>query len=175
MQKPCAQDRLDVTVFYLTQLYQRLSHDRDHWTRTGRQLADAIDTFNQQLQQWAHLDKAVQQQLTATIDEKDLIRSRRRWQQRFKRQHTRCWQSALKILKEILGQFYRKPEVYYEIIKTTWHVLNNGGSWLPFSVRSWESWWVAGCSIIYAFNFIMMAVIIFQPWMLSRFDQQEMF
>ena len=69
MPAPTAQERLDVAVFHLTQLYQRLSHDRDHWTRTGRQLAGAIDKFDQQLQQWAHLDKAVQQQLTTTIDE----------------------------------------------------------------------------------------------------------
>ena len=66
---PTSQERLDVTVFHLTQLYQRLSHDRDHWIRTGRQLAGAMDTFDQQLQQWAHLDKAIQQQLRTTIDE----------------------------------------------------------------------------------------------------------
>lgn len=68
-QSASAQERLEVAVFHLTQLYQRLSHDRDHWTQTGGQLTEAIAAFDQHLQQWAHLNKAVQQQLKVTIEE----------------------------------------------------------------------------------------------------------
>lgn len=67
-QKPLeSPERLETVAFHLTQLYQRLAQDRDHWAMTGDHLAEAVKIFDQQLQQLATLEERMKQQVTQSL------------------------------------------------------------------------------------------------------------
>lgn len=67
---PEPHERLETVAFQFTQLYQRLSQEFDRWAVTGGTLADAVETFEKQLQQLATLEERVKQQLNESIEEK---------------------------------------------------------------------------------------------------------
>lgn len=64
---PDSLDPLETVAFHLTHLYQRLAQDRDRWAVTGDDLAEAVETFDKQLQQLATLEERMKQQVTHSL------------------------------------------------------------------------------------------------------------
>lgn len=146
-QKPSeSSDRLEAVAFHLTQLYQRLSQDRDHWAVTGGHLAEAVEIFGKHLHQLETLDEHLRQQLKSSIGEGIqhlAVALAHAYQQATKEVLTQQIKASVDDLKKTVQDTSHTLQVYQQEVTGTrkW--------WLIIALISALSGSIIGTAIIY--------------------------